>query len=159
MRHLPFRLAIITGFALFLATSFLPAQAWAGGNPLYKTSAPFQKSAAALVQAIKKNKMGLVTRASAQRGAASIGVKIKGNQVLGIYRPDFAIRMLKASVPAGIEAPIRIYIYENDDGTATITYKKPSDVFRPYGSTSLDKMAAELDVILDRIVRQAAAAK
>jgi uncharacterized protein (DUF302 family) len=63
--------------------------------------------------------------------------------------------MLKASIPAGIEAPIRIYLYENADGTATITYKKPTDVFRPYGSGDLDKMAAELDVIFANIVRDA----
>lgn len=159
MRYLFPRWSAAAVFALILAATFLPAAIWAGENPLYKTSAPFEKSAAALTQAIKKNKMGLVSRASAQRGAASIGVKIKGNQVIGVYRPDFAVRMLKASVPAGIEAPIRIYIYENDDGTTTITYKKPSDVFRPYGNADLDKMAAELDVIFDRIVRQAAAAK
>ncbi|MDA1001182.1 MAG: DUF302 domain-containing protein [bacterium] len=156
--HIP-RRAVVFVFALILAATSLPATTWAGENPLYKTRVSFEKSASALEQAIKKNKMGLVSRASAQRGAASIGVKIKGNQVIGVYRPDFAVRMLKASVPAGIEAPIRIYIYENGDGTATITYKKPSDVFRPYGNAELDKMAAELDVIFDRIVRQAAAAK
>ena len=124
-------------------------------NPKFKTGASFKKSAAALAQAVKKNKMGLVCRASAQRGAAAIGVKIKGNQVFGVYHPRFAVRMLKASIPAGIEAPIRIYIYENTDGTATITYKKPTSVFRPYGSASLDKMAAELDVIFAKIVSDA----
>src|SRR3990172_4435108 len=90
-----------------------------------KSTAPFQKVASTLVQAIADEKMGLVCHANAQAGAASWGVKIQGNQVLMVFRPDFAIRMLKASVEAGIEAPIRIYIYENSDGTATVTYRKP----------------------------------
>jgi uncharacterized protein (DUF302 family) len=127
----------------------------AESNPKFKTKAPFLQAEKDLTQAIKKNKMGLVNKASATHGAASIGVKIKGNRVFGVYHPRFAVRMLKASVPAGIEAPIRIYLYENADGTATITYKKPTDVFRPYGSKALDKMAAELDVILANIVRDA----
>lgn len=120
--------------------------------------APFAKSAAALVESIQKNKMGLVTHANAQAGAASRGVKIGGNQVIGVFRPDFAIRMLKASVEAGIEAPVRIYIYENEDGTATIAYIRPSDVFRSYSNPDLDEMAKELDAIFARIVQDALAA-
>ncbi len=146
---LPLILALIIGIAT------LPGIALAGSNPIFKTKAAFLQAEKDLTKAIKKNKMGLVSKASATHGAAKIGVKIKGNRVFGVYHPRFAVRMLKASIPAGIEAPIRIYLYENADGTATITYKKPTDVFRPYGSADLDKMAAELDVILANIVRDA----
>ncbi|MEK7246189.1 MAG: DUF302 domain-containing protein [Pseudomonadota bacterium] len=109
--------------------------------------------------AVKANKMGLVTRASATAGAASLGKTIPGNMVVGVYRPDFAIRMLEASVPAGIEAPIRFYITENADGTATLGYKKPSAVFAPYagGGGKLKEMAAELDNIFAKIASEATA--
>ncbi len=143
---------------LILAAAPWPLPARAAPDPEFKTRAPFERAAEALASAVQKNKMGLVCRASAQRGAAAIGIKIRGNQVLGVFRPDYAVRMLKASVAAGIEAPVRIYIFENEDGTATITYKKPSEVFRPYGSTELDKMAAELDAIFQKIVEDALAA-
>jgi uncharacterized protein (DUF302 family) len=112
-----------------------------------------------LQQAIAGEKMGLVCHANAQAGAASRGVKIPGNQVLMVFRPDFAIRMLKANVEAGIEAPIRIYIYENPDGTATIMYRKPSAVFRPYSHGELDAIGAELDPIFERVVAQALAVR
>jgi uncharacterized protein (DUF302 family) len=72
--------------------------------------------------------------------------------VVGVYRNDFAVRMLEASVPAGIEAPIRFYMTENPDGTASLTYRMPSAVFAPYESADLDAMAAELDEIWQRIV-------
>ena len=65
--------------------------------------------------------------------------------------------MLKASVPAGIEAPLRFYLTENADGTATLTYRSPSAVFRPYASVELDAMAKELDTIFAAIARQAVA--
>lgn len=128
-------------------------------NPLVKSDAPFAQVERSLTQAIKNNKMGLVCKASATRGAASLGVKIKENRVFGVFHPKYAVRMLKASVPAGIEAPIRIYMYENNDGTATISYKKPSDVFRPYGSAELDKMSNELDDIFAKIVDDAVSTK
>lgn len=138
-------------FGIHLSNKTVSAES----NPTFKTKVPFLQAEKDLAQAIKKNKMGLVNKASATHGAASLGIKIKGNRVFGVYHPRFAVRMLKASVPAGIEAPIRIYIYENADGTATITYKKPTEVFRPYGSKDLNKMAAELDVIFANIVRDA----
>ncbi|OGL65029.1 MAG: hypothetical protein A3I72_12165 [Candidatus Tectomicrobia bacterium RIFCSPLOWO2_02_FULL_70_19] len=145
---------ILSLFALLL----LATPAVAAERLRLQTQAPFAKSAAALVESIQKNKMGLVTHANAQAGAASRGAKIRGNQVIGVFRPDFAIRMLKASTEAGFEAPIRVYIYENENGTATIAYLKPSDVFAPYSNPDLDQMAKELDVIFARIVQDAIAA-
>ena len=45
---------------------------------------------------------------------------------------------------------------ENPDGSTTLTYRKPSAVFAPYGSADLERMARELDPILDKIVKDAA---
>jgi len=72
-----------------------------------------------------------------------------------VFHPKYAVRMLKASVAAGIEAPLRFYITENDDGTATLTYRKPSSVFAPYDNADLDAMALELDAIFASIAAAA----
>lgn len=125
------------------------------GAQVIASGKSFADLRAALEAAIAANKMGLVTQASASAGAAGRGVTIPGNMVIGVYRNDFAVRMLKASVPAGIEAPLRFYLTENADGTATLTYRKPSAVFKPYGSADLDAMAAELDTIFASIAAAA----
>ncbi|MEM6667489.1 MAG: DUF302 domain-containing protein [Pseudomonadota bacterium] len=108
--------------------------------------------------AIKANKMGLVTQASASAGAKGQGFTIPGNRVLGVYRNDFARRMLEASIAAGIEAPIRFYVTEDANGTATLSYKHPSTVFAPYmaeGGDALKTLAGELDVIFATIAGDA----
>jgi uncharacterized protein (DUF302 family) len=110
-----------------------------------------------LEKAIKANKMGLVARASASRGAAKRGLTIPGNEVLMVFRNDYAVRMLEASVAAGFEAPLRLYVVENADHTATIIYRKPSALFAPYHNAEIDKMASELDPIIARIVTDATA--
>lgn len=129
------------------------------GWSVTKTQHSYQDLIARVDEAVKANKMGLVTRASATLGAASLGKTIPGNMVIGVYRPDFAIRMLEASVPAGIEAPIRLYITENPDNTATLSYKLPSTVFAPYtdGGAALKELAGELDGIFAKIVSEATA--
>ena len=126
------------------------------GTVSVKTAHGFDALVTRLEAAIERHKMGLVAQASASRGAAGRGVKIPGNAVLMVFRNDYAVRMLSASVPAGIEAPLRLYVTEESDGTATVTYRTPGAVFAPYRSRALDEMAKELDVVFQNIVRDAA---
>jgi len=107
--------------------------------------------------AVKANGLFVVTRASASKGAASRGLAIPGNMVLGVYRNDLAVRMLEASVPAGIEAPIRFYVTEDADGSASLAYRTPSAVFAPYedGGEALAALAAELDELFAAVAAQA----
>ena len=125
------------------------------GTKVIETRLTYGKLVDRLLKAVRKHRMGIVARASATLGAKSIGVTIPGNMVVMVFRPDFAVRMLKASVPAGIEAPLRFYITEGKNGRTTLTYRMPSSVFRPYKSPDLDRMAAELDKIFAKIANDA----
>ena len=122
------------------------------GRLTVKSTVPFGRVAEALERAVTDEKMALVCHANAQRAAAARGVTIKGNQVLMVFRNDFAVRLLAADPAAGFEAPIRIYLYENADGTATVSYTPPSVVFAPYRQSEVQAMARELDVIFKAIV-------
>lgn len=115
----------------------------------------FDALATRLEKAIEANKMGLVAQASASRGAAARGVKIPGNLVLMVFRNDYAVKMLAASVPAGVEAPLRLYVTEDGNGKASVTWRAPSAVFAPYGSVELNTLARELDPVFEKIVRDA----
>ncbi len=142
-------LAALSGPALAVDAAPYP------GTRTIKTASSFKALWDKLEVAVKANGMFVVTRASASRGASGRGIKIPGNLVIGVYRNDFAVRMLKASVPSGIEAPLRFYVTENGDGTASLTYREPGATFAPYGSGDHDKMAVELGAIWAKIVKQA----
>lgn len=126
------------------------------GMVVMSSAKSFDKLVAALEEAVAANGMGVVARASASQGAAARGIRIPGNAVVMVFRNDYAVRLLQASVPAGIEAPLRYYLTENADGTSTLTYRKPSAVFAPYGNVELDRMAAELAPIFEKIAQAAA---
>ena len=123
------------------------------------STAPFARVADALERAVTEEKMGLVCHANAQRAAAGRGVTIKGNQVLMVFRNDFAVRLLAADPAAGFEAPIRIYVYENADGTATVSYPPPSVVLAPYRHPDVQAVARELDGIFKAIVERGVAGR
>ena len=161
MRRLPGALALVA--AIFLAAG--PAGAQQPGDFPYDgviridTPHEFDTLWSRLETAVEDHDMLLIARASASRGAAARGVEIPGNGVFGVYRPDFAVRMLDASVAAGIEAPLRYYLIEVEDGTTALIYREPTAVFAPYDSADLDAMAAELDEIFASIAAQATAAE
>lgn len=147
---------LLVAVALLVPTAPATAQ---DGRITLTSKAPFAEVAHALEKAVADQNMGLVCHANAQRGAAARGVKLAGNQVFMVFRNDFAVRIINAAPEAGFEAPIRIYLYENSDGTATLTYLKPSAIFRPYPQPEVGRVAAELDSIFEKIVAQALAVR
>ncbi len=146
---------------LILVMGLLGAPAVAGnpmpysGTQVVATGKPFEAFVEDLRAAVKANGLGIAAEACADCGARSIGVAIPGNRVIMVFAPPFAVRMLNASVAAGIEAPLRLYVTERPDGTATLTYRLPSHVFGAYEVAKLDEMASELDAIVARIVADA----
>ncbi|MHB8725633.1 MAG: DUF302 domain-containing protein [Casimicrobiaceae bacterium] len=95
----------------------------------------FGDTAARLEHSIAVNKMELVAKASAS--AAARGVNISGNAILMVSRNDYAVRMLAASVPAGIESPIRIYVVEDPNGTAKVLTGRRRPYSRPTATLNL----------------------
>lgn len=111
-----------------------------------------------VIAATKANKMGVVTQAGPTGAAANRGITIPGNRVIGIFNNDFAVKILRLSTAAMIEAPIRMYVTEAEAGTATLAYKRPSFVFAPYmdeAGEELRDLAAELDARFDAIADMA----
>ncbi len=148
MRILAFTALLLTSMTInpiFAQTS--------GDYRIVKTSLPFASLEEKAKEAITKNKMNIVNRASASDGAKARGVTIKGDVVLGVYRNDLAVRMLSSNIDAGIEAPIRLHLVEEADGTSTIRYYTPGAVFSKYPGEDLKKIASELDVIFEAIVK------
>ena len=151
---------VLAVLALALVGAWSPVVGYAAdvvATETVKTEQGFEELVDSLKAAVEANDMVVVTEACASCGAARRGITIPGNMVVGVYRNDFAVRMLEASVPAGIEAPIRFYVTENVDGTASLTYRLPSAVFAPYGSADLVAMAKELDEIWRQIIDDAVA--
>jgi uncharacterized protein (DUF302 family) len=156
-----FRYIIAVIFVLITTHAALAGMQQRLGWVVIPTSHDYATLAKRVKTAAAKQKLGVVSQASATAGAKKVLNKtIPGNTVIGLYHPRFAVPMLEASIAAGIEAPIRIYVTENADKTATLSYKKPSHVFSPYmdeGGAKLKTLATELDLVFDTLATEAAA--
>ena len=131
-----------------------PREGWA----VLKTDKDFQTLVKDTRTAVKAQSLIVVTQAGPTAAAKKRGITIPGNRVIGVFNNDFAVRVLETSTAAMIEAPIRLYVTENSDGTATLSYKTPTKVFAPYiskGGAPLASIAAELDQIFQHISKAA----
>jgi uncharacterized protein (DUF302 family) len=105
--------------------------------------------------AVGDSGMAVVTQAGPTGAAARRGITIPGNRVIGAFNNDFAVRLLRQSTAAMIHAPIRLYVTENADGSATLSYIAPSTLLAPYAGTG--DIAAELDTLFAAIAEAAVA--
>ncbi|MEM9239065.1 MAG: DUF302 domain-containing protein [Pseudomonadota bacterium] len=147
--------AILTMAFCFFAGPLFAEMAARDGWSVAKTDLSHAELVEKTRAAIKENGLFVVTQAGPTKAAAARGIEIPGNTVIGAFNNDFAVRLLALSTPAMIEAPIRFYVTENEDGTATLSYKLPSFVLAPYEGDGVDDIAAELDTLFAAISKQA----
>lgn len=117
-----------------------------------KTSKSVDEAIAALQCGVEAAGMRVVTHINGQANAAKIGKEVPADQILEIFRPDFAIRVWGACKEAGIDIPLRIYAFEDSDGNSVIQCRMPKEVFAPYESPELMSVAEELEGIFSGIL-------
>ncbi|MEW5788896.1 MAG: DUF302 domain-containing protein [Pseudomonadota bacterium] len=108
-------------------------------------------AAARLIEAVQAVPMGLVAHVNGQANCAKRGITVAADQILEVFRPDFAIRVWKAHKPAGIDIPLRIHLYETASGTQ-VAFRTAREVFAPYANPELDAIAGELDPLFAGIL-------
>jgi hypothetical protein len=73
-----------------------------------------------------------------------------------IGNPLTASRMTRYQPAAGLYAPLRVIIYEKDDGGSCIEYDLPSSSLGQFGDDRLTEVARGLDIALGRALSAAA---
>lgn len=117
----------------------------------FAVSISVDEAAVKLIAAIAAYPMGLVAHANGQANCAKKGMTVPADQVLEVFRPDYAVKVWAADKSAGIDIPLRIHLYEADSKT-WVAYRTASEVFRPYANVQLDAVGAELDLIFNQLL-------
>jgi uncharacterized protein (DUF302 family) len=82
------------------------------------------------------------------------GQKKKAIQYL-VGNPLFAMQMTQHDIRASLYAPLRVLIYENEEGKTSVEYDKPSSLFGQFGNAKVTEVAAMLDRKLEQLVARA----
>jgi uncharacterized protein (DUF302 family) len=117
----------------------------------FAVSLSVDEAADKLITAVNAYPMGLVAHANGQANCAKKGITVPADQVLEVFRPDYAVKVWAAEKAAGIDIPLRIHLYEAD-GKAWVAYRPATEVFKPYANPQLDALGDELDVIFNQLL-------
>jgi len=82
------------------------------------------------------------------------GQKRKAVQYV-VGNPLFALQMTQHDIRASLYAPLRVLIYENDEGKTCVEYDRPSSLFGQFGNDRISPTAAMLDRKLEALVSAA----
>ena len=117
----------------------------------FAVSLSVDEAADKLIAAIAAYPMGLVAHANGQANCAKKGITVPADQMLEVFRPDYAVKVWAAEKTAGIDIPLRIHLYEAD-GRTWVAYRPASEVFKLYANPALDALCGELDAIFNQLL-------
>lgn len=117
----------------------------------FAVSLSAKEAAEKLIDAITAYPMGLVAHINGQANCAKKGIEVTADQILEVFRPDYAVKVWTAEKAAGIDIPLRIYLYEQD-GRTWVAHRPASTVFQPYANPQLDVLGGELDAIFNQLL-------
>lgn len=115
------------------------------------TSSNVEDVISTLLASIEAENMRVVAHINGQANAAKMGKQVPADQILEVFRPDFAIRVWQACKPAGHDIPLRIHVYEEGD-QVKVACRLPGSVFADFHSEELDAIGVELDEIFNNIL-------
>jgi uncharacterized protein (DUF302 family) len=72
-----------------------------------------------------------------------------------VGHPLFAIRMTQHDVRASLYAPLRVLIYEDEEGQTVLEYDTSSSIFGQFGKPEIAEVAAMLDRKMEALVATA----
>jgi len=83
-----------------------------------------------------------------------VGQKRKAIQYV-VGNPLIALQMTQHGIRAGLYAPLRVLIYEDEQGKTCVEYDRPSSLFGQFGNDRIAPTAAMLDKKLEDLVTTA----
>jgi len=82
------------------------------------------------------------------------GQKRKAIQYV-VGNPLFAMQMTQHDIRASLYAPLRVLLYENEEGKTCVEYDRPSSLFGQFGNAKVTQVATMLDRKMENLVAKA----
>jgi uncharacterized protein (DUF302 family) len=72
-----------------------------------------------------------------------------------VGNPLYALRMTQHDIRAALYAPLRMLLYEDEEGKSCVEYDRPSSLFGQFGNASVTEVGTMLDQKLEQLVAEA----
>lgn len=111
-----------------------------------------------LKNAMEEMDLNLIEEVDHAQAAADHELELRPTRVLIFGNPKVGTALMKADQRAGLDLPLRILVWENEDGRVFLTYRTPTVLQTDFALEEqqdvLEKMSEALDSLSQEAVRQ-----
>ena len=113
----------------------------------------FEEAESRTVAALKQQGFGILTEIDVKATLkAKIDVDFRKYKILGACNPPLANKALSADPMVGLLLPCNVILFEEDDGTVTVSFVKPSEIFKVVDNPAVAEIAGEVETKILRAV-------
>ncbi len=113
----------------------------------------FDQALQRVAAALKSEGFGVLTEIDVKSTLKKkLQVEFRNYRILGACNPALAHRALSGELLIGLLLPCNVVVFEEDDGTVTVSAVKPAEMFKVVNNPQLESIADEVDGKLRRAV-------
>lgn len=147
----------ITVKTLFIITLLTPMLSFASGAIKKPSSYSVQETMDKFETLVKSKGMGVFARVDHTKNATGVEMTMNAAQVLIFGNPKGGTILMKDDPATSLDLPLRVAVYEDNDGNVWISYHNPQALKNGYaitnGSKVLDKVEAALDKLTTAVTK------
>ena len=114
---------------------------------------PYEQAVEQTVAALKEQGFGVLTEIDVQATLKKkLDVDFQRYIILGACNPPLAHKALSADLTVGLMLPCNVVVYENADGTSTVSALNPMAAIGVVGNPNLDETAAMATAKLTAVI-------
>lgn len=122
-----------------------------------KLSHSFTDAVTATTAALKQEGFGVLTEIDVKTTLkAKLDVDFQPYVILGACNPQLAYRGLQAELDLGLLLPCNVIVYDNGDGTSTVSIVDPIQMLGVVNNPALQPIAEEANTRLHRVIEHLA---
>jgi len=110
----------------------------------------FDQTVETLRKLVSKNDMMVMSEINQGKILSMTGLQLNATSLF-IGNPTIGKKLFSADRGAGVAVPVRVNIYQNQDGTTYINYVKPSQQLAPFKNDAVSTIGQMLDNKLGKL--------
>lgn len=119
---------------------------------------PYDQAVEQAVEALKEQGFGVLTEIDVKATLKKkLDVDFRRYVILGACNPPLAHRALSTHLDVGLMLPCNVVVYENADGTSTVSALNPMAAIGLVGNAALDEVAQTATTKLAAVIQKLAA--
>jgi uncharacterized protein (DUF302 family) len=108
-----------------------------------------------LVAALNEKGIKPMARVDHAAAASAVDLELRPTQVLLFGNPQLGTRLMQSDQTAGLDLPMRVVAWEDEDGVTWLGYHAPQEMVDRFGLQGVTEVIGKMTAVLDALTEYA----